>query len=200
MLQYSGHLKLNQLTHFDINKRQILQERYMKKIGFLILLGFILVVSSSVFAEHVDQGTALIAVHNWLTRYPNALNEQLSSEINNIQTVSDEQDTLFHVFFLKPNGFVVTSADDLIEPIIAFSGNGRFIPSRGNPLYDLLIMDLRGRRSTLNDLQSSKFDSRKISNQKIYSAREKWIELLGNKSSEDSVSDFCVDPLIMSSW
>jgi len=55
--------------------------------------------------------------------------------------------TLYYVFPLEPAGFVVTSADDGVEPILAFSATGSFDSSGENPLVALLAHDLPTRLS-----------------------------------------------------
>ena len=47
---------------------------------------------------------------------------------------------------MNPSGFVIVSADDLAEPVVAFvSGDGLYDPSPDNPLGALISRDLPGR-------------------------------------------------------
>ena len=58
---------------------------------------------------------------------------------------------LYHVVPLEPQGFVIVAGDDQAEPVIAFSMAGRFEPSAGVPLADVLERDLSRRFATAAD-------------------------------------------------
>jgi hypothetical protein len=63
-----------------------------------------------------------------------------------IQAVQSEDGTvLAYVASLDPEGFIITSADTGITPVVAYSLKGAFDPSseRSNPLYLLLTRDMK---------------------------------------------------------
>lgn len=62
--------------------------------------------------------------------------------------------TLAYVSHLSPKGFIITSADTDIEPVIAYSYHSVFDPrpSAGNALLDLLHLDMGARLKALPDL------------------------------------------------
>ncbi len=62
--------------------------------------------------------------------------------------------TNFFVYNLDPAGFIVTAADDWVEPVIAFSADGSFEASADNPLYVLLQKDMAGRQASASRLES----------------------------------------------
>ena len=57
----------------------------------------------------------------------------------------------FHVVSLEKSGFVVTSGDTEVAPILAFSEDGEFVASEENPLWFLLTQDVAGRTKRLEE-------------------------------------------------
>ncbi len=110
------------------------------------LIAVMLVVSGAGFAKPMDQPKAARAVRTWLARNATPMDTSLGSRVKGIQTYRDSQgQPLYHVAALDPAGFVIISADDLVEPIIAFSSSGSYSASPRNPLGALIEGDARGR-------------------------------------------------------
>jgi hypothetical protein len=123
------------------------------------------------------------------------------------------QDTAGNVNYFvvsqEPAGFVVVSGDDLLEPIIAFAGQGTFEPSANNPLYILLQHDLPGR---LVEARAKEAEARGRGAQLIprglhRRARHKWQALQQNYAPDPGlsysfpgISDLRVSPLLQSTW
>lgn len=136
--------------------------------------------------------------------------------IGRIETFLGESgEPIFYVVGIRPFGFVVVSADDEVEPIIAYSKKGEFDASAANPLFALATSDLKGRVSAVrngNHLKSEKRRSR------AGRARKKWDRLArfetdfaeAEESTEGAgessiaeiagISGIRVAPLLASEW
>ncbi|MHC4434403.1 MAG: Spi family protease inhibitor, partial [Planctomycetota bacterium] len=105
-----------------------------------------LLITGSLFAASKDPAEAEMVVKGWLRANPRPLDMVLSDRFKRIETIrSDGGRAIGYVVQLRPEGFVVVSGDDLIEPIIAFAGDGGYDRSAGNPLWALISNDLQGR-------------------------------------------------------
>ena len=79
----------------------------------------------------------------WLKRDPRPLGAALGQRVNEVQTFrNDKGESLYHVVYLDPAGFVIVPAEDLVEPVIAFASQGRFDPSTNNPLGAFVSSDV----------------------------------------------------------
>ena len=106
-----------------------------------------LVMVFTVFALHAAEVTALQAkdaVQSWLADAP-SLGCRLGGTVEGVRTCSATNGTPFHVVRIAGGGFVVTSADTLLEPIIAFSSAGDLVENDSNPLWVLLKGDFAER-------------------------------------------------------
>jgi len=89
---------------------------------------------------------AEMVVLGWLRFDPNPLGTPLGREILAVDTfIGDEGEAVYHVVQLQPAGFIIVSADDLVEPIIGFADDGEYNPSPTNALGTLVEADLRSR-------------------------------------------------------
>ena len=121
---------------------------------------FSVLACSLVRAEPVDPEGALRVAEGFLqTRTPvtsgsrHALSAAAARRTaDGLQAVASEEGTvLAYVAALAPAGFIVTSADTRITPIVAYSLHGTFDPAsdRTHPLYLLLTEDMRLRTQAL---------------------------------------------------
>ena len=141
------------------------------------------------------------AVNGWLKADRMPLREVMGQTIQGAVTINDAQGAILcHVISLDPEGFVIVSADDLIEPVIAFSPSGQFDPSSKNPLGALVSRDLPGRLARVKGMQAA--DQGALS-----TAHDKWIQLLAfdqaatrGTLSLSSLSDVRVAPLTQTLW
>ena len=79
-----------------------------------------------------------------------------SSNVEVTATIRDDSgQPICHAVNFKDGGFVVTSADTEITPIIAFSDSGALDISEGNPFLEILKADMRGRLSAVADVARS---------------------------------------------
>ena len=149
----------------------------------------------------VDSSRALSAAKGWLQISRSPLDAPLGT-LGGIETFSDAQGTpLYHVVSLKPEGFVIVPADDLVEPIIAFAPSGKFVPSAENPLSLLLNHDLPRR------MAFAKAPKAAIASVSTNRPANKWALLEGAGNSGitpnahiPSIADVRVSPLIQTLW
>ena len=101
------------------------------------------VCAAGAFGEEVSSDDALLAAKGWIS-LKEALGEQFSAEPENVRTYEAKDGKgRYHVVSLKGGGFVVTSADTEIEPILAFSQEGVWSDSEAeNALKVMLNIDV----------------------------------------------------------
>ena len=158
-------------------------------------------------AAPVTQEQAQKAVQTLISREANPLGAKVGGRAGPARTFRHgQQDTpLFHVVTLEGGGFVVTSADTGITPIIAVSEGADLIASEENPLWTLLNLDLPQRMDALNAPAAKQAAPR--GGNGAPSAEQLWASLLeeGNASKaagegSPSISDVRVAPLLQSKW
>jgi len=107
---------------------------------------------------------------------------------------------------LRPTGFVIVSADYLVEPIIGFADDGTYDPSDQNPLGALVNQDLKGRLAAVQADRSQQTGIRAFT---VSESQNKWSYYISlAETSENritafsmsSISDIRVAPLIQSKW
>lgn len=154
-------------------------------------------------ARPVTPETAVSLVTNWLSSDSRPLGARLSNKVVNAQTFPASNGTpLYYAVNLRPTGFVIVSADDDVEPIVAFSSEGRYDPSPANPLGAMVANDLPARVGAARALQAHEKTPARAQ-----AAQTKWRRLLSASarnarsfSSIASLSDPRVDPFVQSRW
>ena len=167
------------------------------------------------FAAPVSLTDAVTAAENWIS-FGEAIGTELSALAVGAQTYLDDRgEDAVHVVSLEGGGFVVTSTDDEIEPILAYSGTGTFNVDEGSPLAVLLEADVRARKAIIG--QSGNGGGLRLmatapvsANDEVSDNKSKWDRLLGRNavcglrlmaaSGLPTVSTVCVAPLIQSKW
>jgi hypothetical protein len=115
-------------------------------LGAIILCAF----SFQLNAAPVTAEQAKTAVRNWRSRTTGPLDETaLGQNVRDVTTVTDAAGTatLCHIINMEGGGFVITSADTTIRPVVAFSSGAiaGFTADTRNPLYALLKQDIESR-------------------------------------------------------
>src|SRR5476651_1582640 len=110
--------------------------KFTKGLALLVcIFGFVIGAAGS----QVDSAAAASTVKGWLQLEHSPLGAKLGSQVKSVETFRDKSGVpLYHVVYLQPSGFVIVSAEDQVEPIIAFVSQGRFDPSEKNPLGALV--------------------------------------------------------------
>lgn len=182
------------------------------------LIGLLAVLPAVVSqADTVSVEEAVTAAENWVAG-GEALGLPLSGTAVGAQTYRNApSDNTVHVVSFAGGGYVVTSSDTRLEPILAFSETGIFNAAPGSPFADLLAADVRSRQ-TAAETGSAAFAGIRLLSAAIDTAlpddslanEEKWSRLLNGKraaimafapaNGKTSVSNVKVSPLVKSKW
>jgi len=155
---------------------------------------------------------AEMVVTGWLKVNPKPLGSDLSRQIMRVETFADDNgEAIYYVVNLRPSGFVVVSADDLVEPIIAFSDDGTYDPSPVNPLKALVTNDLKTR---IKAVRSTFVPLAVVPQAAVSETQKKWSRFISLAEMsdggfepmaiapilDDNLSDLRVPPLAQSQW
>ena len=179
-----------------------------------------LLLASPVVASQVSSEDAVRAVRGWLSISPAPLSEEMGSMIDSVCSVSNESDiVLYHVVSLRPEGYVVCSADRGVEPILMFSASGHYDLDPRNPLRAFLTRDVAARlpvkvAATEVAVQAGSAGTNAVESESAYSS--KWGRLLAAGEPEPltkdpdrpmaassalaSVNDLRVDSFVQTRW
>jgi hypothetical protein len=172
------------------------------KIRLISILVAVFVTVSYLCAAPISEKLAKDAVQGWLNLDNKPLNEMMNVNISKVAGYqNNDKEILFYVVSLESGGYVITSADDLLEPIVAFSEEGAFDSSDGNPFWSLINGDMSGRLDFVKNVKAPN----QINN--LTAATTKWQQLLLasdkkeiSKNGLSSISDVRVEPLVQSKW
>ena len=178
----------------------------MKRMKWWMGLLVAAAMVGSASGKEITLKQAETAVGNWVAR-GGAFGKLASNGEVSGETFEDpDTGAKMHVVRVPGKGFVVTSADDGIEPVVMFSdGDGKLIAEEGNPQWDLLRWDLAGRRTALEEeakLATHRKDG--DAGEPGAAARAKWAELLSDRTARGKVSSGFLwqwmDPLLKTRW
>ena len=103
-------------------------------------------------ARPITANQAKKVVTGWLKADALPLGKMLGRRGMKVQTFTDDSgEPIYYIVHLRAGGFVIVSANDLIEPIIGFADDGIFDPSPDNPLGALVTGDLKSRAARIRD-------------------------------------------------
>ncbi len=172
-----------------------------------------------VFGAEVATSDAAIAAKAWLDRgyaMGKIPKDRTVASVDEVECSAAGARLLVAKF--EGGGFVVMSADDLVDPVISFSASGDGIDtSDSNPFWALLRGDIAAREAAAgvqrgtSSASSSKRLLRSAASTTKTSAQKKWAELLGTSSSSGpillrssypatTISDVRVDSFVQSRW
>jgi len=200
------------------SKEKVAMNRVLKKTAnkvWVILFLFFWFLPASVPAAPTTPVQARLVVQGWLARDGSPLGATLGREVGEVQAFPDEQPEIaYFAVSLKPQGFVIVSGDDLVEPIIAFVPRGHFNPSRKNPLGAMVSQDVPQRLAGVRAAEEQAWSKGVLflPEGAQEQALNKW-QLLENLGAESrslesqgleaglpEVSDPRVDPLLKTEW
>jgi hypothetical protein len=175
----------------------------------IIFIAFwlLLLLCSSIWARTATEYEAQMVVSGWLKANPQPLGASLNRRIKDVETFTGwDNRPAYYIVNLEPSGYVIVSADDRVEPIIAFSAEGAYDFSFENPLVALTTNDLNGR---LEAFQNTYYLQAAVETQTTAKTQGKWRHFID--LSEDSESryrqmslinpgDIRVLPLVRSQW
>ena len=169
-------------------------------------------------AAPVESRDASRAVQAWVARDPAPLDDRFpGASANDVRTFEDEDGTaMFHVVFLDGGGFVVTSADDEIHPIVLFSADVEEPDLEpGSPLFDFLAGEMSARMDAIarraarsNAVAGAGNAGENAAEPPPSAAKREWASLLAPSAARasvanngrESVSDVRVPKLLGSKW
>lgn len=171
----------------------------MKKRLFFMAMGALALQAAEVSVEQAKR-----AVGCWLTADP-ALGCRLGHSVAAARACTQTNGATFHVVKLNGGGFVVTSADTKIEPVIAFSESEDLVEDERNPLWVLLTRDMAARAKVGASNGGASLMSAAPLPESTSEAEEKWAKLLSDDpvlmgQGLASISDVRVAPLVQSTW
>ncbi|MEI7833476.1 MAG: C10 family peptidase, partial [bacterium] len=147
---------------------------------------------------------ARVAVERLLASNKSPLNTLLGQTIKAVKSYPDASSPAYYVVELDPSGYIIVSADDTIEPIIAFVENGSYTPSLDDPLGALVTQDMGNRMTKVKQAAAT----RAVETPEQARSRKKWATLTeaaapGEAAAVNPVttpSDIRVGPLVQSLW
>ncbi len=186
--------------------------------------------SGAASAAEITAGQAGAAVGKWLGAVT-ALSPRVSGPVAGVDSFADSASgAKGHIVRLEGGGFVVTSADDRIEPVLAAVSGSVPEFDLANPFWALLAGDIAYRTRAAESVSPESGAEESPSRSGIFrrsaanspetfaseaeerseAARRKWAGLLEDGSapgfraaapdSLDTVADVRVDPLVRSKW
>jgi hypothetical protein len=163
----------------------------------------LLQLCGSLWARPTTADEAEKVVTGWLEVNARPLGTTLGREVISVETFTDDYgEPVYHIVYLQPTGFVVVSADDLVEPIIGFADDGAFEPSLESPLGALVTNDLNGRVTSVRNTFRLQMEA-------PGGPRSKWRLLISLAEASEggfglmglsTIPDVRVEPLIKSKW
>ncbi len=171
----------------------------------------VLLLCSSLWARPTTADEAQMVVTGWLKTNARPLGTTLGREVISVETFTDDYgEPVYHIVYLQgpgpagtqPTGFVIVSADDLVEPIIGFADDGTFEPSLESPLGALVNNDLNGRITAVRNTFRLQMELPGGPQSKwrhfidLAEASENGFALMG----AGTIPDVRVEPLIKSKW
>jgi alpha-tubulin suppressor-like RCC1 family protein/sugar lactone lactonase YvrE len=177
--------------------------------GHVLWTMLLSLVGWSCFGAPVNQNRASQAAGHWLEMSPSPMGRTAgrSGKIRVGANASGE--VRFYIVDLVPTGYIVMAADDEMEPIIAFSHEGRLATQAGDPLFDLLQIDteIRSRRlhaasraSQTASVDKHKWEMLAASSSKSAAAAVPSGGAVEPAASITTMDDVRVDPLVQSQW
>ena len=165
----------------------------------LCLLSFVL--SWGLGAAPVSADSARRAADRWLRLRPAAHMKARfgARKAAGVKTFRADGEDAFHIVSIEGGGFIVVSADDRVEPVVAFTDSGTLDEDPRNPLWALLNADVPQR------LRAHRRGA--VRHRRGLRPGEDWKDLLSAaaatatpRARQTSVADVRVEPLVQSKW
>ena len=119
----------------------------MKVIRKMMLAMSIAAMALGVWSEPVSTKTGAQAVNNWV-----ALRAQMGSaiagKVSSVRQCTAPNGATFYVARLTAGGFVVTSTDTTLDPVVLSSESTDLVEDARNPQWTLLVQDMALRQKS----------------------------------------------------
>ena len=148
----------------------------------------------------MSRAQAETAARNWLAQSNIRLDTALATAVADVTDYGS-----YYVASLLPEGFVVISADSMVPPVIAFSGQGVYVGDAQSPLTTMLTVDMPERLEVADAFSAVPTDSDALfaPYQQALRAEAQWTGLLEGAFKTDgssSISDVRIAPFLRSEW
>ena len=165
--------------------------KVLQKLKGLIVLAGAFACVTALLAKEVTPEQARTAAGNWIKLGSTRMDSEFrSSGVKSMKTVrSDTGRAIYHAVNLDGGGFVVTTGDTRLPPIIAFSAEGQFSDDETRPFHALLLKSLSRAVSSLersDHMAAASSGGAKAGENPYAGAMAEWDELL---PAEAPVSD-----------
>ena len=173
----------------------------------------VIAAQAPVRANPVTAKQAAEAVRGWLRYDAKPMGETLSGQIGEVKGYKGPAGKLaYYVVSLAPEGFVIVPADDLVEPIIAFSPRGKYEATRESPWHAIVSQDVPKRVAYVQTRQFMAAGAdRAKARGNLELASKRWSRLRDAaaelhtekavpKAPPTSVSDVRVAPFVATRW
>lgn len=149
-----------------------------------ILTSILLLIAVLLIAAPISQEQALRAVRNWTSVW--APEEFAGKSIEKVIPIRDKAETQMYLFEYE-NGFVITSADDAVLPVLGYGFNTRLGNPEANPSF-------------WNHIQTLQEEIIQIKAQGLSNTEtaEKWQRVLSNQIERNNERN--VAPLLSTKW
>jgi hypothetical protein len=105
----------------------------IRKLSLVVLM--LAILSQGLMAAFVGKNEATAAAKNFYYEYANQLKKVSYGDIqvSSYQTWQADGKVVFHIFNMKPEGFVIVAAEDNVTPVLGYSFEGVFTGSNMPP-------------------------------------------------------------------
>ena len=166
----------------------------------------LLLTANCLLADAVSENDVKKMATGWLKISPQIKGVQMSRGIGSVQAIPDKSgNTLYYVVQLKPEGFLLVSADDQLSPVISFCKTGQYSVGKVPPLTDLVTGESTAKLNKLKEFRQSKSLNAKVTN--VLSANKKSWSFFTSQASGNTrnmtyinYNNNYVPPLVQSRW
>ncbi len=167
---------------------------------FLLLFFFVVGLNSA----PVPLETAQKAAQGWLSDSNSSMwfGEKMSNIIESVKPVkSPTGELLFYAVSLAPEGWLILSSDDLLEPVMAFSGTGKYSEDPNTAQNSLLFGNTTGAHANLAELaKDSSAVAGKNKWDSLVSSSSQGTNIQGRIANAQNVGQVWVAPFVTSRW
>ena len=163
----------------------------MKNLRYFLSLAIAIAAVAAARADAVSAAAAQRAAQRWIDR-GESMARLDGRKVESVETLA-AGDAKIHLAHLASGGFIVMSADDLIEPVIAFAADGAALDCDDrNPLWALIKADIASRTAaaaaTAENSSAFSVSSASSSAGDRTAAQRRWDALLADAASTASVT------------
>ena len=162
-----------------------------KMIAFVVAMALAFVTE----ADPVAPEQAALAAKGWM-----AQSGRVGCTITHSGEYAVDEGGSFHVFDVNGGGFIITSADTEIEPVIVCSDTGTLVEGDGNPLWDIVRADLAARMAHVRRNAGGSTAGKWATLIRVGEESDRTNLCMGRGDAVSSISDVRVAPLLRTEW